>query len=265
MSPDVATPVGVSASGTSAPPAGATAGTDPVHAVRGTLAVALRMFAERDYDEGAAGHLTARDPLDPDVVHMNPIRVPFDELRASDLSRVSISTGDVIDGAPVDRGGFRLHAAVYQARPDVNGVMHAHPVHLKAWSTLGRLLPPTTQESCIFYGKHAVHDEYLGVFGATQEGPRVAALLGTDNVAVILKHHAGVTVGQSVEAAAYRFYILDRSCRAQLLAEAAAGGAPLDLIDHEVAAALAEEFEHSHTSFEPIYRSIVRRSPDVLT
>ncbi len=231
--------------------------------MRGTLAVALRLFAERDFDEGAAGHLTARDPLDPDVVHMNPIGVPFDELRASDLSRVAISTGDV-DGEPVDRGGFRLHAAVYQARPDVNSVMHAHPVHVKAWSTLGRLLPPTTQESCIFYGKHAVHPEYLGVFGATDEGARVAALFGDDNVAVILKHHAGVTVGASVEAAAYRFYILDRSCHAQLLAEAAANGSPLDLIDHRVAAALAEEHHHSHTSFAPIYHSIVRRSPDVL-
>lgn len=236
---------------------------DPVHAVRGKLAAALRMFAERDFDEGAAGHLTARDPLDPDVVHMNPIGMPFDEIRASDLSRVSIASGDV-DGAPIDRGGFRLHAAVYRARADVNSVMHAHPVHLKAWSTLGRLLPPTTQESCIFHGRHAVHAEYLGVFGATEEGRRVATLLGERNIAVILKHHAGVTVGASVDAAAYRFYILDRCCHVQLLAEAAAGGRTLDVIADEIAVPLADEDEHSHRSFEPIFRSIVRRFPDVV-
>ncbi len=235
---------------------------DTTDDVRIALAVALRMFAERDFDEGAAGHLTARDPVDADIVHMNPIGMPFDEIRASDLSRVSIETGDV-DGAPVDRGGFRLHAAVYGARADVDSVMHAHPVHLKAWSTLGRLLPPTTQESCIFYGRHAVHHEYRGVFGATDEGERVAALLGADNIAVILQHHAGVTVGESVAAAAYRFLILDRCCHVQLMAEAAAGATGLDHIDHDVAASLADETEHSRHGFEPIFRSIVRRFPDV--
>ena len=240
-----------------------TIGSDSVHQVRCRLAAALRMFAEHDFDEGAAGHLTARDPVDADIVHMNPVGMPFDQIRASDLSRVSLTTGDV-EGAPIDRGGFRLHAAVFQARPDVNSVMHAHAVHLKAWSTLGRLLPPTTQESCIFYGKHAVHAEYLGVFGATEEGHKVAAMLGDDNVAVILKHHAGVTVGASVDAAAYRFYILDRCCQVQLLAEAAAGPNGLDDINHKIAAALADEAEHSHRSFEPIFRSIVRRFPDVI-
>lgn len=228
--------------------------------VRQRLAVALRMFAERDFDEGAAGHLTARLEDDPDTIVMNPIGMPFDEIRASDLSRVSLRTG-AVDGDPIDRGGLRLHAAIYAARPDVGSVMHAHPVYTKAWSTLGRPLEPISQEHCIFYGTHAVHTDYRGVFGATEEGARVAELLGRDNVAVILRHHAAVTVGATVDAAAYRFCILDRCCHVSLLAEAA--GEP-GRIDHDVAAELARHTDHSHTSFAPIFRSIVRRHPEVL-
>lgn len=230
--------------------------------VRRTLAVALRMFAERDFDEGAAGHLTARDPSDPDHVFMNPQGVPFDEMTASTLSRVHLPTGEV-DGEPVDAGGLRLHRAIYNARHDIGSVMHAHPVHLKAWSTLNRPIAPISQEACIFYGCHAVLDEYLGVFGATDEGDRVARLLGPHNIAVILRHHSAVTVGATVEAAAYRFYILDRCCHVQLLAEAAAGG-PVEPIAHDVAAELARHTGFSHDSFGPIYRSLVRRHPDVL-
>lgn len=229
--------------------------------VRAHLAVALRMFAELDFDEGAAGHLTARDPDDRALIWMNPVGEPFDGICSSDLASVDLD-GLQRSGSPVDRGGVNLHLAVYRARPDVMSVMHAHPVHTKAWSSLARPLDPISQEACIFYGRHAVFDEYNGTFAGPGEGERVAALLGADHVAIILRNHAAVTVGQSVAAAAYRFMIFDRSCHVQLLAEAA--GTPVS-IDHHVAADLSGHVDHAHTSFAPLYRSIVRRYPDVVT
>lgn len=137
--------------------------------VRRRLAVTLRLFAERDFDEGAAGHLTARDPLEPGIFFMNPYGLPFDEIRASDLATVRVEDGTQLSGEPVDRGGVNLHASVYRARPDVGAVMHAHPVATKAWSSLGRLLDPISQEACIFYGCHALFDEYNGTFAGQDE------------------------------------------------------------------------------------------------
>lgn len=235
---------------------------DSLH-VRRRLAAALRLFAELDFDEGAAGHLTARDPDDPRRFWINPYGHPFDQMRVSDLSCVTLD-GDLVSGEPPDRGGVALHAAIYRRRPDLGSVLHAHPVHLKAWSTLGRLLDPISQEACIFYGVHALFDEYNGTFArAAEESARVAELFArpVDNVAVVLRNHAGVTVGETVDAATYRFVMLDRCARVQLLAEAA--GAPVP-IDHDVASALAAERDHSHASFEPMYRSVVGRHPELL-
>ena len=64
-----------------------------------------------------------------------------------------------------------------------------------------------------------------------EEGKRIGAALG-DNKAVILRNHGLLTVGHSVDAAVWWFITMERSCQAQLLAEAA--GTPV-LIDADMA------------------------------
>lgn len=229
--------------------------------VRSRLAAALRMFHELDFDEGAAGHLSARDPLDPELFWINPDGVPFELITAADLV-LSDSGGNVVGGgaAAPSPSAWRLHAAVYAACADVDSAMHAHPVATKAWSAVGRLLEPINQEACIFYGCHTVFEEYDGPFSGGDEAAKVAAAIGGDNIAVVLANHGLLTVGRSVGAAAYRFMIFDRSVRVQVLADQA--GTPRH-ISHEVASALAGSEDHCTASFEPIYRSLRTRNPDL--
>ena len=72
----------------------------------------------------------------------------------------------------------------------------------KAFSSLGRLLDPLTQDSCAFYEDHALFDDYTGVVLDLSEGRRIAAALGARK-AIILRNHGLLTVGQSVEEAAF--------------------------------------------------------------
>ncbi|WP_162941485.1 class II aldolase/adducin family protein [Desertimonas flava] len=228
---------------------------------RRRLAAALRMFHELDFDEGAAGHLSVRDPLDPELFWINPDGVPFELITAADLvlsDRVGNAVGGG-DGAP-SPSAWRLHAAVYGACPDVNSAMHAHPVATKAWAAVGRLLDPINQEACIFYGCHSVFEDYDGPFSGGDEAGKVAAAVGGTNIAVVLANHGLLTVGRTVGSAAYRFMIFDRSVRVQILAEQA--GTPRR-VRHEVASALAGSEDHCTSSFEPIYRSLLARSPDI--
>ena len=90
----------------------------------------------------------------------------------------------------------------------------------KAWSSLGRLLDPITQDACAFYEDHGLFDDYTGVVYETSEGDRIAQTLGHSK-AVILRNHGLLTVGQTIDEAAWWFITMDRSCHAQLLAEAA--------------------------------------------
>jgi ribulose-5-phosphate 4-epimerase/fuculose-1-phosphate aldolase len=151
---------------------------------------------------------------------------------------------------------------VHQARPDVIAAAHAHSIYGKSWSTLGRTLDPITQDVCAFFEDHAVFDDYTGVVLDLEEGKRIAHALG-DNKAVILRNHGLLTAGHSVDEAAWWFITMERSCQAQLLAEAA--GTPV-LIDPEMAR-LTYRQVGSHAagyfSFQPLYDKIAREQPDV--
>jgi ribulose-5-phosphate 4-epimerase/fuculose-1-phosphate aldolase len=229
---------------------------------RQRLAVALRLFARLDFDEGTAGHISVRDPERTDCFWVNPFGRPFSLLRASDLVLVG-PDGAVVDGTgSVGRAAFFIHSCIYAARPDVASVAHAHPVHGKAWAALGRPLAPINQEACIFHGTHAVFDEFHGAVKDDSEGRAIAAALGQHATALVLRNHGLLTVGAGVEEAAYRFVIMDRSCRVQLLAEAA--GTPT-LVDDAVARDLASEGDaYCRMCFEPLYEAITTEQPDVL-
>jgi ribulose-5-phosphate 4-epimerase/fuculose-1-phosphate aldolase len=137
-------------------------------------------------------------------------------------------------------------------------------VYGKAWSSLRRPLDPLTQDSCAFYGDHAVFDDYTGAVLELEEGKRIVHALGR-NKAVILSNHGLLTVGQtSVDEAAWWFITMERTCQAQLLAEAA--GTPV-LIDPEQAEKTAPQVGPPMAgwrAFQPLYEWIVTIQPDLL-
>jgi ribulose-5-phosphate 4-epimerase/fuculose-1-phosphate aldolase len=227
------------------------------------LAAAFRLFARFNFDEGVAGHITARDPERLDHFWVNPFAMHFSQIRVSDLILVN-HEGEVVEGdRPVNRAAFAIHSQLHAARPDVVAAAHSHSMYGKAWSALGRTLDPITQDACAFYEDHALFDDYTGVVLDLDEGKRIGVALG-ENKAVILRNHGLLTVGHSVEEAAYWFVAMDRSCHAQLLAEAA--GKPV-LIDPEMAALTSRQVG-SHGAgrfgFQPLYEMITAEEPDLL-
>jgi len=227
------------------------------------LAAAFRLFGRFGFDEGVAGHITARDPERLDHFWVNPFGMPFSHIRVSDLLLVN-EAGEVVEGdAPVNTAAFVIHGQVHAARPDVVAAAHAHSIYGKSWSALGRLLDPITQDVCAFYEDHALFDDYTGVVLDLEEGKRLAHALG-ECKAAILRNHGLLTVGQSVDEAAFWFITMERSCQAQLLASAA--GNPV-LIDPEMARRTAGQVGGhgaGHFGFQPLYQKIVREQPDLL-
>jgi ribulose-5-phosphate 4-epimerase/fuculose-1-phosphate aldolase len=226
------------------------------------LAAAFRLFGRFGFDEGVAGHITARDPGNAEHFWVNPFGRNFKHVRVSDLIKVD-RDGQVIEGtATVNQAAFAIHSQVHEARPDVVAAAHAHSLHGKAWSSLGRLLDPLTQDACAFYGDHSLFDDYTGVVLDTEEGKRIAHALG-DNKAVILRNHGLLTTGHSVDEAAWTFITMERTCQAQLLAEAA--GTPVHIPD-EMAALTHDQVGSPiacYFSFQPLWDFITREEPDL--
>jgi ribulose-5-phosphate 4-epimerase/fuculose-1-phosphate aldolase len=227
------------------------------------LAAAFRLFSKFGFDEGVAGHITARDPEKPDHFWVNPFGMHFGQIRASDLILVN-HRGEVVEGKyPVNGAAFAIHSQVHTARPEVVAAAHAHSMYGKSWATLGRLLDPITQDACAFYEDHGLFADYTGVVYETSEGERIAKALGARK-AVILRNHGLLTVGHNVDEAAWWFITMDRSCHAQLLAEAA--GEPIK-IDHDNAVATRGQVGNPMAGwfqFQPLFAHIVREQPDLL-
>jgi ribulose-5-phosphate 4-epimerase/fuculose-1-phosphate aldolase len=123
------------------------------------------------------------------------------------------------------------------------------------------LLDPLTQDACAFYRDHGLFSDYTGVVYETSEGDRIAEALGNYK-AVILQNHGLLTVGRSVDEAAWFFISMDRCSQSQLLAEAA--GEPVK-ISHESALVAQQQVGNSRVGwfqYQPLWDLISREQPD---
>jgi hypothetical protein len=121
--------------------------------LKGRLAAAFRIFGKYGFDEGVAGHITLRDPVNPHTFWVNPFGVAFSLIKASDLIQVDHS-GNVVGGGPcklVNVSAFLIHSAVHAERPDVMCAAHSHSIYGRSFSALGKPIDFITQDSCAFY------------------------------------------------------------------------------------------------------------------
>jgi ribulose-5-phosphate 4-epimerase/fuculose-1-phosphate aldolase len=227
------------------------------------LAAAFRIFSARGFDEGVAGHITARDPERTDCFWVNQLGMDFGKIRVKDLLLVD-RTGEVVEGTgQVNRAAYAIHSAVHEARPDVVAAAHSHSLYGKTFSALGRKLEPITQDHCDFFEDHGLYDGFRGVVLDREEGDHIAAAVGQTKGA-ILRNHGLITVGQSVDEAAWWFVRMERCCQVTLMAEAA--GTPIVIDDESARQVYGEAGSHvaGWFTFQPMYERIVEEQPDLL-
>ncbi|WP_018680604.1 class II aldolase/adducin family protein [Actinokineospora enzanensis] len=227
------------------------------------LAASLRLFHRYGFDEGAGGHLTVRDPEYPERFWVNPFGRSFGRLCVSDLILVDAG-GEVVEGeGKVNPAGYVIHSRVHAARPDVVAAVHTHSVYGRAFAALGRRLDPLTQDSCAFYEDHGHYAGFGGVVLDAAEGERVAAALGPCK-AVILQNHGLLTVGGSIEEAAWWFVSMESCCRVQLIAEAADKPVLIDPVEARGTRDVIGSPQLGRLNFRPLYEQIVHDQPDLL-
>lgn len=227
------------------------------------LAAGFRLFSKFGFEEGVAGHITARDPIETDTFWVNPFGVPFAHIRTSDLIRVN-HQGEVVEGDyAVNEAAFCIHSQVHAARPDVIGAAHTHSTYGRALSALGELLEPITQDVTAFYNDHSLFDDYTGVVTDIEEGKRIAHALG-GNKAVILRNHGLLTAGTTVDSAVWWFITMERSCQVQLVAKAAGKVVHIDPDQADKTHKVVGSELAGWFSFQPLWAKITREQPDLL-
>ena len=148
----------------------------------------------------SGGNLSIREPNGD--VWITPARVDKGGLRREDI--VCVRADGMVEGARTPSSELPLHQAIYRARPEVRGIVHAHPVALVAFS-LARTVPNTR----LFHQARQVCGE--GGFaayelpGSEALGRTVAATFQQGYDCVILENHGVVTAGADLQEAFRRF------------------------------------------------------------
>ncbi|WFE28141.1 class II aldolase/adducin family protein [Solwaraspora sp. WMMD791] len=227
------------------------------------LAAALRIFGKLGYGEGISGHISVRDPEDPETFWVNPFGVSFNRVTVGDLILVD-GTGRVVAGRHrVNPSAFAIHSQIHQIRPDATAAAHGHTVHSRALGALGRLLEPIDQESAAFYHNQVLYDRYDGPSVAIDQGRAMAEALG-DKRAILLRHHGLITVGGSVDEAVHWFVTYDGCAQVQLLAAAAGQLGRLTPAQAEAARDGFGDPQLGWFSFQVLWDDIVHEQPDLL-
>lgn len=185
-------------------------------ALRLRLAAAYRAVDHFGWSELTANHISLRVRDQPSEFLINPYGLLYSEITASNLVRIDAG-GNVLTPTeyPINPAGFNIHAAIHEARADAHCVLHVHTVAGMAVSCLSEGLLPLTLEGTDFHDRIGYH-EFEGPSLAVDERTRLAAALGSRNIALILRNHGLVTIGETVDSAFLRMYRLLLACEVQL-------------------------------------------------
>ncbi len=233
----------------------------PDWTLRERLALTCRILFEAGHDSGLAGQITSRGP-EAGTYYTQQLGLGFDEISAGNLLLVDEDL-NVLHGHGMANPANRFHSWVYRARPDVNCIIHTHPLHIAALSTLEVPLQVSHMDLCPLYDDCAFLKDWPGVPVGNEEGEIISAALG-DKRAILLSHHGLLATGASIEEACVIAVLLERAAKMQLLAMAAGEIKPIP-------PALAREAhdwiltpKRSQVGFSYYARRALRQHPDVL-
>ena len=206
---------------------------DPVIQAKIHLAAAHRLAVFHDLEEGIDNHFTVNVPGREDQYLILPFGFHWSEARASDMI-VFDESGKTLEGeGVVELSAQCIHAPIHRIS-GARVVVHTHQTWAVALNMLtnNRLLP-ASQTAAFFHGRVAYDDHYAGTADTLEEGERLAKVIG-DKQVVFMKNHGVLVVGDTVAQAYRRLYMLERVCRAQVLAMST--GRPLEIIPDKIVA-----------------------------
>lgn len=184
------------------------------------ISIAARSLSLGGHDDFNQGQVSARMP-GADTFFIKNAITGFDECTPDDILQASTDPE-----APKDRllpPEVVLHQAVYNARPDVNAIVHSHAPHTLVLGATDLQLRAVSHDGAFFEGRTPRFTMTSNTILTLDVAEAVASALGT-YPAALLRNHGGVIVGKSIRHATVYAHLLERACALQLTAERVPGG-----------------------------------------
>lgn len=172
----------------------------------------IKSIIDRIYRRGmtttSGGNISVID--DNGDIWVTPSAIDKGSLRASDI--ICVKKDGTIEGKHKPSSEFPFHKAIYEARPDIKSVIHAHPPALVSFSIV-RQIPNT---NIISQAKHICGPIGYAKYklpGSNDLGSVIADEFVKGFKAVIMENHGVVLGGSDLTDAYERFETLEFCCR----------------------------------------------------
>jgi HCOMODA/2-hydroxy-3-carboxy-muconic semialdehyde decarboxylase len=199
------------------------------------LIAANRILAREEVVD-AFGHISVRDPENPKRYIMARSRSP-ELVEHADLIRFEQDGRSLDPGNRTPYGERMIHGAVYEARADVNSVVHNHAYSLLPFSITGRTIEPMVHVASVI-GSDIPTWDIATQFNETDmlvrtmdQGRSLAAVLGR-NACALMRGHGAVVAAASIKQAVMIAIYLKINAEIQL--QAMGIGTPRGLSAREV-------------------------------
>jgi L-ribulose-5-phosphate 4-epimerase len=123
--------------------------------------------------------------------------------------------GKPVDGVDVPPMEFHIHAEIYRRRPDVQSVVHTHPLYSTLFTMAGKRILPVIMQAAVL-GDIQYFDKTASI-NTKPLGESLASALGPHRVCVLRSHGAVAAAGNVMEAFVLGCY-LEETAERQFLA-----------------------------------------------
>jgi len=177
-----------------------------------------RMMYERGWIAGSDGNLSIR--LDRNRILATPTAMCKGRMRPEDLI-ICDNEGNKVSGQRERTTEMAMHIAIYQERPDIQAVVHAHPPIATGFAVAGKALNKGIMpELIVSLGSVPLAGYGLPGTPALVEG--MLPFIGKFD-ALLLANHGAVAYGTEIDLAYARMETLEHLARITLVAEMLGG------------------------------------------
>lgn len=208
---------------------------------------AAQAMARKSLVAGSSGNVSAR-VRDSDLVVITPTSIEYDLMLFEDICVIN-TAAEQVEGRYKPSIEIGMHLAIYEARPDVGGIVHTHQPMATAVAVAGKTIPPIIEEQA-FKLLGAVELAEYAVPGTEELARSVVRALGERN-ACLLPHHGAVAVGPRTRDALQNAEIVERTANIFLLCQLLGGPRILPFMEEEWGGGPEEDEEEVDAEFEP--------------
>jgi L-fuculose-phosphate aldolase len=140
-------------------------------------------------------------------------RLPGGMMMVNPITSPTLVTTSNLEIYPIAEGGesYKAHPAIYEARADVNAIVHVHPSYAIAFSTLGEEFRPVHHYGAPFHG-HMVTYKSPGQTKSKDRARELARQLGPNRV-ILQQGHGSIAVGKDLKEAVLLTLFLEEACK----------------------------------------------------